>query len=67
VSVEVNDLNFVLRIMSATVSILSDKREKDVTVNKVTRPAPKLVCVVVAMGDNDGRSQRKTTKAEHDY
>jgi len=39
---------------------LSDKRKNDVTVNKVTRPAPKLECAVVAMGDNDGRSFRNT-------
>jgi len=42
------------------VSILSDKCKNDVTVNEVTRPSAKLVCAVVAMGDNDGRSLRIT-------
>jgi len=27
------------------------------------RPAPILVCAVVAMGDNDGRSLRKTKQS----
>jgi len=39
---------------------LSDKRKNDVTVNKVMRPAPKCVCATVVMGDNEGRSLRKT-------
>jgi len=42
------------------VSILSDKRKNDVTENKVTRQAPKLLCAVVAIGDNDGILLRKT-------
>jgi len=48
--------------LAKQLTILSDKRKNDVdvTVNKVMRPALKLVCAVVAMGDNDGRLLRKT-------
>jgi len=48
---------------------LSDKRKNDVTVDKVTRPAPKLVWAVVAMGDKQREitTQNKTTKSKHDY
>jgi len=39
---------------------LSDKRKNDITVNMVMWPASKLVCTVVATGDNDGRLLHKT-------